>query len=76
MKILCIGLKMCVAKQLHALAEYCFHFSSWYSQSFSLLLLSFYPGRILNRFAKDIGLMDENLPPTIADFNQVRYLAT
>ncbi|XP_071838678.1 ATP-binding cassette sub-family C member 4-like isoform X3 [Apostichopus japonicus] len=28
-------------------------------------------GRILNRFAKDIGLMDENLPPTIADFNQI-----
>lgn len=40
------------------------------------VFLSSYPGRILNRFAKDIGLMDENLPPTIADFNQVRYLAT
>ena len=28
-------------------------------------------GRILNRFAKDIGFMDELLPTTFTDFNQV-----
>ncbi|KAJ8030662.1 Multidrug resistance-associated protein 4 [Holothuria leucospilota] len=31
----------------------------------------FFIWRILNRFAKDIGFMDEHLPPTIADFNQI-----
>ena len=30
------------------------------------------PGRILNRFAKDTGYMDELLPPTLTDFLQVR----
>lgn len=30
-------------------------------------------GRILNRFSKDIGAVDETLPSTITDFVQVKY---
>ncbi|XP_030838050.1 multidrug resistance-associated protein 4 [Strongylocentrotus purpuratus] len=30
-------------------------------------------GRILNRFSKDIGLMDEQLPITFADFNTISF---
>ncbi|XP_072034829.1 ATP-binding cassette sub-family C member 4-like [Amphiura filiformis] len=31
-------------------------------------------GRILNRFAKDIGFMDELLPTTMGDFNQISLM--
>ena len=31
-------------------------------------------GRILNRFAKDIGFMDELLPTTFTDFNQISLM--
>ena len=30
-------------------------------------------GRILNRFSKDIGTVDESTPPTAFDINLVRY---
>ena len=42
---------------------------------FQICLLSVVvAGRILNRFAKDIGFMDELLPSTFTDFNQVSIL--
>ena len=30
-------------------------------------------GRIMNRFSKDIGVLDESIPWTIYDFMHVRY---
>ena len=33
-------------------------------------------GRILNRFSKDMGSMDELLPPAFFDVLTVRYMAT
>ena len=30
-------------------------------------------GRIMNRFSKDIGLLDEAIPWTIYDFMQVKF---
>jgi len=31
-------------------------------------------GRILNRFSKDIGIIDEMLPPIFIDVVQVKYI--
>ena len=35
---------------------------------FSFIVVSAFPGRILNRFSKDIGQLDEILPLTMYDF--------
>ena len=32
------------------------------------------PGRVLNRFSKDVGHMDDLLPITFFDFVQVQYV--
>ena len=40
------------------------------------LLLSYYEGRILNRFSKDMGFVDDMMPFTYCDFLQVKYFLT
>ena len=47
----------------------------WCRSRKHILSCFFVSGRILNRFSKDIGNMDDYLPITFFDFTQVRYLS-
>lgn len=45
-------------------------------QLFKLRVLSFLTGRILNRFSKDMGFVDDMMPFTYCDFLQVSLVST
>jgi hypothetical protein len=34
-----------------------------------------FAGRVLNRFAKDCGIIDETLPPTLFDTMEVKHIS-